>query len=666
MFPGIRSLRATLVACSFLAGLSSAAPSRAANRTSPVPVAPPAEWVEELEVPPAARAAADPAGFVVNFLLIQNHDHVPEQASYERRVYRIANEGGLQPGARLTWEFDPSFEQLTLHHVRVIRGDEVQDRLATASIKVIQQERDFDRHLLNGRQTAFILLDDVRVGDVIDYATTLKGWNPLLGGRYVYNSHFTFPWPVQRYRVRIDTTADRIPLQRLQGPVPAATVERNGQRVSLTWEGTGGKPVQSEPDQPSWFDPFDAVYFSEFSQWAEVVEWALPIFGAPDVIAPALSAKAAELVHGAGTDEAKALAILQFVQQEIRYLGIELGAGSLQPSPPAEVLARRFGDCKDKAVLFCTLMRAAGLTAYPALVNTRLRRMLDDRLPSPRAFNHAIVCIPSAQGRRWADPTLTSQAAGFERRGLPDYERALVVRPGETELSVIEVPAAAAPKTVVEEHFDSPAFDQPARLEVVTRCTGLAADLRRAQFATNSAEKITKDCANFYASIYPGIASTKPVTWTDDRERNTVTFVETYEIPNLWTKGDDDRLHATFDPKVITQLTGVPQRLVRTTPLAIGHPRDFTLTITARLPGDWSIKESRTVEEWSAFRAVKSIAAKGRDLTIHYEWQTTADHVPVEALAESMRKLAEFNRTIKYTLNWKEPEKKTNAKRSKR
>jgi hypothetical protein len=250
---------------------------------------------------------------------------------------------------------------------------------------------------------------------------------------------------------------------------------------------------------------------------------------------------------------------------------------------------------------------------------------------------------------------------------LPVYERALVLRPGEDGLTTVEVPAGARPKTVVEEHFDSPAFDQPVTLEVVTRCTGLNADMRRAQFAMNSVEKITKDCVNFYASVYPGIISTKPVTWTDDREQNAITFVETYEIPNLWMKGDDERLHATFDPKVIAQFTGVPQTLVRTSPLGIAYPRDITLTMTARLPRDWSIKEEKVVAEWSAFRAVKSIAAKGRDLTIHYEWQTTADHVPVEAVPDSMRKLADFNHGISYTLHWKEPgKKKTDRKRGKR
>ena len=129
----------------------------------------------------------------------------------------------------------------------------------------------------------------------------------------------------------------------------------------------------------------------------------------------------ATLTLGLAADADKAAAILQFVQQEVRYLGMELGAGSYRPSPPAVVLARRFGDCKDKALLFCTLMQAAGLTAYPALLDTDWRDTIDGWLPSPNAFDHVVACIPQADVYLWVDPTLTYQQGDLARPGFPDY-----------------------------------------------------------------------------------------------------------------------------------------------------------------------------------------------------------------------------------------------------
>ena len=82
---------------------------------------------------------------------------------------------------------------------------------------------------------------------------------------------------------------------------------------------------------------------------------------------------------------------LAFVQDELRYTGIELGPDSYRPAPPVETFRLRYGDCKAKALLLCTLLREMNLEAYPALVNTSARETVARRLSSPFAFNHVIV-----------------------------------------------------------------------------------------------------------------------------------------------------------------------------------------------------------------------------------------------------------------------------------
>ena len=82
----------------------------------------------------------------------------------------------------------------------------------------------------------------------------------------------------------------------------------------------------------------------------------------------------------------RAAAVLQLVQREIRYLGIEVGAGSHAPCAPALVCQRRFGDGKDKALLMVALLEALGVEAAPALVDTDVDADLlesNDFLPPP-------------------------------------------------------------------------------------------------------------------------------------------------------------------------------------------------------------------------------------------------------------------------------------------
>src|SRR5207248_3294814 len=93
-----------------------------------------------------------------------------------------------------------------------------------------------------------------------------------------------------------------------------------------------------------------------------------------------------------GADEpARALPALRFVQDDVRYLGIEIGPSSHRPHPPAAVLDQRFGDCKDKSLLLVTLLRALGVEAWPVLLHTSLGRALDEWLPTAVAFNHVVV-----------------------------------------------------------------------------------------------------------------------------------------------------------------------------------------------------------------------------------------------------------------------------------
>jgi transglutaminase-like putative cysteine protease len=97
---------------------------------------------------------------------------------------------------------------------------------------------------------------------------------------------------------------------------------------------------------------------------------------------------------------------------EIRYTGVELGQGGIVPRSPAETLRRRFGDCKDKAVLLIAALRALDIPAYAALLNAGDDQQdVEQDLPGFGAFNHAIVVVPGTPSI-WIDPTDRFARAG--------------------------------------------------------------------------------------------------------------------------------------------------------------------------------------------------------------------------------------------------------------
>ena len=97
---------------------------------------------------------------------------------------------------------------------------------------------------------------------------------------------------------------------------------------------------------------------------------------------------------------------------EVRYTGVELGDGGVIPRTPAETLKRRFGDCKDKAVLLTALLRALDIPAYVALLNAAEDEPdVEESLPGFGVFNHAIVVVPGNPAI-WIDPTDPYARAG--------------------------------------------------------------------------------------------------------------------------------------------------------------------------------------------------------------------------------------------------------------
>ena len=101
--------------------------------------------------------------------------------------------------------------------------------------------------------------------------------------------------------------------------------------------------------------------------------------------------------------------IHNYVIGQIRYQqDYEETIAGVKPHAAAQVIERKYGDCKDKAVLFIALAREAGIAVHFASVRTRDRGPLLREVPSQQ-FNHAIVYVPKQEGiseGRFFDPTV--------------------------------------------------------------------------------------------------------------------------------------------------------------------------------------------------------------------------------------------------------------------
>lgn len=181
-------------------------------------------------------------------------------------------------------------------------------------------------------------------------------------------------------------------------------------------------------------DSQPALLVSTCPDWAEFARWYGRISKLADEITPEIREQAKELTRDAKTDREKVLALYHFVTG-LRYVAVPLGVNSYRPHAAAHVLKNQFGDCKDKANLFNTLLHALGFEARLVLVPRFAEA--HDHVPG-LAFNHAMSRVALGGETLWVDTTddmcrfglLPPGDAGHKVLVIDDTSTALTPLPG--------------------------------------------------------------------------------------------------------------------------------------------------------------------------------------------------------------------------------------------
>jgi len=129
--------------------------------------------------------------------------------------------------------------------------------------------------------------------------------------------------------------------------------------------------------------------------WARIGNWYTSL-AAPRSEGGADLASTAKSIAGTGDFMARLSKIADFMQQQIRYVGIEIGIGGLQPHSAEDIFRSRYGDCKDKATLMITMLDAVGIRATWVPVDVH-RGVVDPAMPSI-AGDHMIMAIEIPKG----------------------------------------------------------------------------------------------------------------------------------------------------------------------------------------------------------------------------------------------------------------------------
>ncbi len=216
--------------------------------------------------------------------------------------------------------------------------------------------------------------------------------------------------------------------------------ERGMHVIRMVWD----KPllIPEEPLSPQLSEIAPVIVGSTFKTWDDFRKWyaeAIRGFTEPDEEVRRI---AAELTKGKTTREQKLRALFEFVADDIRYVNYVSGEWWL-PNRPQQLLARREGDCDDKAILLITLLRAVGIEAQEVMVQTRMTGQPSVLLSKNAAvpmFDHGIAFLPGPNGGMYLDATSPQSRLG----PIPSMDaRAVALRMDTGPAEVVLLPASS-------------------------------------------------------------------------------------------------------------------------------------------------------------------------------------------------------------------------------
>lgn len=190
-------------------------------------------------------------------------------------------------------------------------------------------------------------------------------------------------------------------------------VEAGGQ---LRWTLSDIAAIRPEERMPPWrgvAGQMVVTYFPQgggtgkvFTTWKEMGDWYWSLIQSRLDSSPEMRQQVVSLTASKTTPLLKMQALARFVQDDVRYVAIELGIGGWQPHQAAQIFAHHYGDCKDKATLMRSMLREIGIDSYQVAINTRRGSVTPETPAHLGSFNHQITAIRLPDNVQ--DPSLTA------------------------------------------------------------------------------------------------------------------------------------------------------------------------------------------------------------------------------------------------------------------
>jgi hypothetical protein len=611
------------------------------NKTEPA-------WIVKIS-PKAYKVKAKDVSDGYYLGLLDKQNHAERKEEYRHYIREIISQTGVQNGSEISVTYDPSFQKLTFHKIVVWRNNQPIDKLQATKFKILQNEKELSKFIYSGTYDAYLILDDIRKGDRIEFAYTISGNNPIFGDKYSNTFYFEGSSSYGREYMNLIVSKNRkLQFKAFNFSGKPSHREANGMLI-YEWEHTNTNSYRQVDFEPSWYVPHQYTQVSEYQTWNDVVNWGLAVNRYLDLKTPKLDLKVAELQRASGHSADKYIELAtRFVQDDIRYMGVEMGEYSQRPNSPEQVLIQRYGDCKDKSLLLIYLLERASIPAYMAYVDTYAGKRTSEFLPSPFLFDHAVVVVEYNQVKTWIDPTISNQRGTFKTIYFPNYGQALVLKPGvDKPEDVISIPTG---KLVSNLNFVVPdtAAGKIATLIINSTYSDNYADNMRSTIADEGLEGLENSFLEYISKYYPEAKIMGNLVIKDDEAENTITITEQYNLGNIWLRSEKsaNRPYMYYYGDLIDSELRIVKDKSRKEPLALKYPVNIEQNISVQLPAAWKYDSESTKVESDNYYFEFNSFTKGNILKLNYSYRNFKDHIEPGDIVRYIKDVNKINNNM--------------------
>lgn len=351
---------------------------------------------------------------------------------------RINSDAGVQQYSVLVFPYASAVEKVHVDYVRVTHpGGTVvetpESSIQDESSAITRQAPEYSDY-----REKHVAVKGLGPGDILEYHVIYETTSPLVPGQFWLEYNFDKTDIVLDEELQVSVPEKR------EVKVYSATVQptittSNGRRIYL-WKTDNLKLQEDNKQYMAGKLPAPNVLISSFESWAQVGDWWKGLEAPRAAPTPQIQAKAAALTKGLTTEEAKLRVIYSYVALNFHYIGVSFGIGRYQPHAATDVLNNQYGDCKDQFTLLASLLQAAGIQSWPALIN--VTQQLESSVPSPGQFDHVISVVRMGQKLVWMDTTTGVAPLGLLAPTL--QEKQALVMPDERPPYMAETPSLPA------------------------------------------------------------------------------------------------------------------------------------------------------------------------------------------------------------------------------